>query len=86
MALPSSQEQRPSEASVAPASMPQGSSAAGAQQPPDSCPAELQDQGNLHLQPSSAASRNLDVGWNERLVLEVPPDAEEDEVQSSSHA
>ena len=86
MALPSTQEQRLSEASAAPPAKPQGSSAAGAQQPPGSGLAELQDQGDLRSQPISAASRNLDVRWNERLVLEVPPDAEEDEVQSSSRA
>ena len=83
MALPSTRELRQSEASAAPAAKPQGSSAAGTQQPPGSSPAEPQDQGALRPQPISAASRNLVVRWNERLVLEVPPDAEEDEVQVS---
>ena len=35
----------------------------------------------MQLDPSSTASQNLDVRWSERLVLEVPPDGEEDEVR-----
>ena len=67
----------------------EGSTAAGASTQ-DSAATEAHEQGDsasrseqeaMLLDPSSTASHNLDVRWSERLVLEVPPDSEEDEVR-----
>jgi len=66
----------------------EGSTAAGASTQ-DSSATEAHEQGDsaskseqvaMQLDPSSTALQNLDVRWSERLVLEVPPDSEEDEV------
>ena len=39
------------------------------------------EQESKQLQQNSRAADNLDVRWSERLVLELPPDTEEDEVR-----
>lgn len=58
----------------------QSSGAADAEQQDDSV--SRIEQESKQLQQNSRASDNLDVRWSERLVLELPPDTEEDEVMS----
>ena len=62
--------------------------AGAAQQSSGAADAEQQDnsvsrieQESRQLQQGSRAADNLDVRWSERLVLELPPDTEEDEVK-----
>ena len=78
VSLSSEQGQASREAGMAASASPQSSSAATPhQQGQESSRAEQDSKQSVY---SSEASQNLDVRWNERLVLELPTDAEEDEV------
>ena len=57
----------------------QSSGAADAEQQDDSV--SRIEQESRELQQGSRAADNLDVRWSERLVLELPPDTEEDEAR-----
>ena len=81
VSLSSEQGQPSSEAGMAASASPQSSSAATPhQQGQESGRAGQAAQDSKQSVYSSEASQNLDVRWNERLVLELPTDAEEDEV------
>lgn len=85
VSLPSEQGQPSSEAGMAASASPQNSNAAAPhQQGQESGRKGQAEQDSKQSVYSSEASRNLDVRWNERLVLELPTDAEEDEVISKN--
>ena len=81
VSLSSEQGQPSSEAGMAASASPQKSSAATPhQQGQESGRTGQAEQDSKHSVYTSKASQKLDVRWNERLVLELPTDAEEDEV------
>lgn len=83
VSLSSEQGEPSSEAGMAASASPQKSSATTPhQQGQESGRTGQAEQDRKHSVYTSEASRNLDVRWNERLVLELPTDAEEDEVYS----
>lgn len=83
VSLSSEQGQPSIEAGMAASASPQNSSAATPhQQGQESGRTGQAEQDSKQSVYSSEASQNLDVRWNERLVLELPTDAEEDEVIS----
>ena len=74
-----SQGQPSQEGSMAAGAAQQSSGAADAEQQDDSV--SRIEQESRELQQGSRAADNLDVRWSERLVLELPPDTEEDEAR-----
>ena len=81
VSLSSEQGQPSSEAGmVASASTQKSSAATPHQQGQESSRTGQGGQDSKHSVYTSEASQNLDVRWSERLVLELPTDAEEDEV------